>query len=63
MSLFHHRLARLAPQLSVMVACVIGASVAQAGSLQTIDPMEAIRERLAAKLGAVPVSPSAPLAS
>ncbi len=54
MPLFSHRLA------TVAAACVIGVPVAQAGTVQTIDPMEAIRERLAHKLGAVPVAPSAP---
>jgi len=57
---FIHRLVVVASRLSMLAACVIGVPVAQAGTVQTIDPMEAIRERLAAKLGAVPVPPSAP---
>ena len=60
MPLLIHRLALCALHLSVMAACVIGLPVAQAGTVQTIDPMDAIRERLAAKLGAVPVAASAP---
>jgi carbonic anhydrase len=55
---FIHRLVVVASRLSVLAACVIGMPVAHAGTLQVIDPMEAIRERLAAKLGAVPVPPS-----
>ncbi len=58
MPLFRRRFAVVAAHLSVVAACVGGMPVALAGSLQTIDPMEAIRQRLAAKLGAVPVPPS-----
>ena len=60
MPLFTQRLAAIAAHLSVVAVCVIGAPLALAGTPQTIDPMEAIRERLAAKLGAVPVAASAP---
>ncbi|MEI7463896.1 MAG: carbonic anhydrase family protein [Burkholderiales bacterium] len=59
MLLFSQRLALLALHLSVVVVCVTGPAAAQAGSLHATDPMDAIRERLAAKLGAVPESPSA----
>jgi carbonic anhydrase len=58
--LSRHRSFVYALRLCAVLTCVLGAPTAQAGSLQTIDPMEAIRERLAAKLGAVPVPPSAP---
>ena len=60
MPLSLHRSSAYALRLCALVACVIGLPTAQAGSLQTIDPMEAIRERLATKLGAVPVPASAP---
>ena len=59
MLLFRQRPFAFAVRLCAVVTCVIGMPMVQAGSLQTIDPMEAIRERLAAKLGAVPVAPSA----
>ena len=59
MSLFGQRLALLALQLSMVATCVTGSPAARAGSSNATDPMEAIRERLAAKLGAVPESPSA----
>lgn len=47
-------------RLCAVVTCVIGLPTVRAGSPQAIDPMETVRERLAAKLGAVPVTPSAP---
>lgn len=59
MPLSRHRSFASALRLCAVLTCVFGATTAQAGSLQTIDPMEAIRERLAAKLGAVPVASSA----
>ena len=60
MPLSRHRPFVDALRLCAVVTCVIGLPAVQAGTLQTIDPMEAIRERLAAKLGAVPVPASAP---
>ena len=60
MPLSRHRSFAYAMRLCAVLTCVFGAPTAQAGSLQTIDPMEAIRERLAAKLGAVPVPSGAP---
>ena len=47
-------------RLCAVVSCIVGLPAVWAGSPQTIDPMETVRERLAAKLGAVPVAPSAP---
>ncbi len=55
MLLSRHQLSAFALRLCAVVTCAIGLPMAQAGSLQPVDPMEAIRERLAAKLGAVPV--------
>ena len=60
MPLFKHHLANAVSHVCTALACVIGMPLAHAGAVQTIDPMEAIRERLATKLGAVPVAPSAP---
>ncbi len=56
---FSSRLAYVLSRLFV-AACAIGAPLALAGAAQTTDPTVAIRERLAAKLGAVPVPPNAP---
>lgn len=62
MLLPRHQLSAFALRLCAGVTCAIGLPMAQAGSLQPVDPMEAIRERLAAKLGAVP-APAAASAS
>ena len=59
MPLSSHRLALVASHLLVVAACVATTAAAQAGTVQTIDPMTALRERLAARLGAVPVPPNA----
>ena len=55
MLLFIRQLSAFALRLCAVVTCVIGPPIAQAASSQSGDPMDAIRERLAAKLGAVPV--------
>ena len=64
MPLLNHRLVKVVSHvfaaLFAALACVVAMPVAQAGTAQTIDAMDAIRERLATKLGAVPVAPSAP---
>jgi carbonic anhydrase len=52
--LFIRQLPAFALRLCAVVTCVIGPPMTQAASSQSGDPMEAIRERLAAKLGAVP---------
>lgn len=54
-----HRLSLVASRLFVVAACAAGTTTTQAGTLQTIDPMTVLRERLAARLGAVPVPPNA----
>lgn len=60
MPLSRHRPFASVLRWCVVVTCVVGLPAVRAGSLQAIDPMEAVRERLAAKLGAVAVPPSAP---
>ncbi len=54
-----HRFAAVASRLSVLAVCAVGMPAAQAGTEPVADPMVALRERLAAKLSAVPVSPGA----
>jgi len=57
-----HRFAAVASRLAVLAACAVGAPAAQAGAEPPVDPLLALRERLTAKLGAVPVPPSAAVA-
>lgn len=60
MPLSRHRPFASVLRWCAVVTCVIGLPTVRAGSPHTIDPMETVRERLAAKLGAVPVPASAP---
>ncbi len=54
-----HRFAVVVSRLSVLAACTAGMSAVQAGTEPVADPMATLRERLAARLSAVPVPPSA----
>lgn len=54
-----HRFAVVASRLCVLAACAVGMPAVQAGTEPVPDPMATLRERLAAKLNAVPVPPNA----